>query len=209
MRILLVDNYDSFTFNLAQALRRAGADVEVRYHDVVETSPAALARFDALVLSPGPGRADRPADVGACHRVLDRADPQLPVLGVCLGHQLLALREGAGLVRAPRVMHGKVSRLVHDGSGPFADLGPDVAVMRYHSWAVDAAALPGTLAPTAWAEDGTLMAFAHRSRPRWGLQFHPESVGTPEGPRMLERFLVLARQRTRARSGSSVLRAAR
>ena len=121
----------------------------------------------------------------------------------------MALREGARLVRAGRVMHGKVSRLVHDGSGPFADLAPDVSVMRYHSWAVDAADLPDALTPTAWAEDGTLMAFSHRSRPRWGLQFHPESVGTPDGPRMLERFLALAHERTRARAHSSVLRADR
>jgi len=208
MQLLLVDNYDSFTFNLAQALRSTGAKVVVRPNDVVDPSRGALAEFDGIVLSPGPGRPTRGSDVGRCREILRSMAEDQPLLGVCLGHQMMALAEGARLVRAGRVMHGKTSRLVHDGADLFSTIPPGCGVMRYHSWAIDAGSLPTSLRPTAWADDGTLMAVAHRERPWWGLQFHPESVGTPDGPAILARFVARVQER-RARRPSTVLRTVR
>jgi para-aminobenzoate synthetase len=193
MRLLLVDNFDSFTWNLAQALGAAGATVEVRRNDAVDLGATVAGPPDALVLSPGPGRADRPADFGACGPLLD-ALPTVPTLGVCLGHQGIGLRHGARLVRAPRVMHGKVSAVIHDGVGLFEGLPSPFPAMRYHSWLLHPGLPPG-LRTTARTEDGLVMALEHSVLPRWGVQFHPESVGTPLGPRVLANFLRLAQAR--------------
>lgn len=198
MKVLLVDNYDSFTFNLAQAVRAAGAAVDVVVNDELNVAAARFGSYDSVVLSPGPGRADRIRDVGACQGLLAALDPRMPLLGVCLGHQLLALRFGGSIVRAPVVMHGKTSRLVHRGCGPFARVPQGSEVMRYHSWVVDPGRLPRVLEPTAWSDDGTLMALAHRERPWWGLQFHPESIATPYGSRMIRSFLELTSAKRRA-----------
>ena len=185
--ILMVDNYDSFTFNLVQVLAAQGAEVLVLRHDA-ESAEAMLAlRPAGIVLSPGPGR---PEDAGVCVELLRRRPPT-PLLGVCLGHQALGVAFGARCERAPRLMHGKTSPVRHLGKGLFAGLPDPFEATRYHSLAVPERSLPAELEPIAWADDGTLMGMAHRELPYWGVQFHPESVLTVEGPRLLGNFLRL------------------
>ncbi|MFI5528746.1 aminodeoxychorismate synthase component I [Kitasatospora sp. NPDC051853] len=199
MRTLLVDNYDSFTHNLAHLL----AEVNGREPDLIRNDdpgwhPGLLDGYDAVVLSPGPGRPDRPGDFGHCADVLARG--RLPVLGVCLGHQGIAWAHGGRVERAPEPVHGRAALVRHDGTGLFAGLPDPLEVIRYHSLAVTA--LPPELEPTAWTEDGVLMGLRHRHRPLWGVQFHPESVGTEGGHRLLANFRDLAggrRARLRAR----------
>ena len=183
--ILLIDNYDSFTYNLVQQLREIGAGVEVVRNDA-ETVPALLARRPAgIVISPGPGR---PEDAGVCPALL-AARPALPILGVCLGHQCLGHVAGAVVDRAPRLMHGKTSEVRYVPSPLFAGLPNPFSATRYHSLAVREETLPPELEPLAWADDGTLMAMRHRDLPYWGVQFHPESVLTPSGPSLLANFV--------------------
>ncbi len=185
--ILMIDNYDSFTYNLVQLLAGAGAEVAVVRNDV-ETVEELLARRPAgVVLSPGPGR---PEDAGVCLDLL-RARPRLPLLGVCLGHQALGVAFGAVVERAPHLMHGKTSAITHGGDGLLAGLPSPFEATRYHSLEVRAATLPPELAPAAWSDDGTLMAMRHRELPYWGVQFHPESVLTTSGPLLLQNFLAL------------------
>jgi len=188
--ILMVDNYDSFTYNLVQMLTMAGARVEVLRNDA-ESAEAMLARQpEGIVLSPGPGR---PEDAGVCLDLI-RRKVDIPILGVCLGHQALGLAFGATVDRAPRLMHGKTSPVRHGDQGVFAGLPNPFEATRYHSLEVKEGTLPQELEPLAWADDGTLMGLRHRSLPYWGVQFHPESVLTGSGPRLLANFMDLCRK---------------
>jgi anthranilate synthase/aminodeoxychorismate synthase-like glutamine amidotransferase len=187
--ILMVDNYDSFTYNLVQILTSTGAEVEVLRNDV-ESAEAMLARQpEGILLSPGPGR---PEDAGVCLDLI-RLQADVPILGVCLGHQALGLAFGATVDRAPRLMHGKTSPVRHGDQGVFAGLPNPFEATRYHSLEVKENTLPEELEPLAWADDGTLMGMRHRSLPYWGVQFHPESVLTGSGPRLLANFLAICR----------------
>ncbi len=185
--ILMIDNYDSFTYNLVQAMAAAGAEVEVVRNDA-ETPERLLARGPrGIVLSPGPGR---PEQAGICLELL-AVRPPVPVLGVCLGHQALGIAFGARVERAPVLMHGKTSAVHHAGEGLFAGLPDPFEATRYHSLAVPGASLTAELVPLARADDGVLMGMRHVSLPYHGVQFHPESVLTPAGPYLLANFLAL------------------
>lgn len=194
MRTLLVDNHDSFTFNLFHLLAQVnGTEPEVVRNDDPRWRPAMLAAFDNVVLSPGPGTPDRPADVGLGAGLV--AQDRVPVLGVCLGHQTVARVHGALVVRADEPRHGRVSPVRHDGTGLFAGLPDPFDVVRYHSLTVTG--LPPDLQATAWTPDGVLMALRHRTLPQWGVQFHPESVGTGHGTALLANFRMLTERRSR------------
>jgi anthranilate synthase/aminodeoxychorismate synthase-like glutamine amidotransferase len=191
--ILVVDNYDSFTYNLVQLLAVAGAEVEVVRNDA-ESVSALLARggIDGILLSPGPGR---PEEAGVCLALL-AARPAVPLFGVCLGHQAIGVAFGAEVGRAPAPRHGKTSRVRHAGEGLFAGLPNPFEATRYHSLQVTAESLPAELVPVAWAEDdGVVMAMRHRELPYWGVQFHPESVLTLAGPQLVRNFLALCTER--------------
>jgi anthranilate synthase component 2 len=183
--ILVVDNYDSFTFNLVQLLASLGADVLVRRNDALTAREAIALGPSHIVLSPGPGA---PSSAGISV-ALARESP-VPLLGVCLGHQAIAEAYGALVRRAPRPMHGRTSRVDHDSTGIFTGISLQLTVGRYHSLAVDERTLPCELRVTARAlDDGAVMALAHTTRPVVGVQFHPESVLTPEGPAIVRNFL--------------------
>lgn len=185
-RILLVDNYDSFTYNLAQAIGTIGADVDVRRADVVFPADVAAEPPHALVISPGPGTPERAGNSMALVRALSG---KVPILGVCLGHQAIGAVFGGRVVRAPAVVHGKTSRVSHDGVDLFAGIPSPFVATRYHSLVVDEATLPSVLRVTARSADGLLMAFRHETHPTFGVQFHPESVLTRHGPKLLANFL--------------------
>ncbi|GAA1643189.1 aminodeoxychorismate synthase component I [Actinoplanes couchii] len=196
MRTLLVDNYDSFTYNLFHYLAEVnGQQPEVIRNDDPDWRPERLAEFDNVVLSPGPGTPHRPADFGLCAAIA--AEGSLPVLGVCLGHQGIGLAHGARVGRAPEPRHGRTSLIRHDGTELFEGLPSPLEVVRYHSLAVSE--LTGDLAATAWTEDGLVMALRHRSLPLWGVQFHPESIGTVGGHQLLANFGKLSAQHRPAR----------
>jgi anthranilate synthase/aminodeoxychorismate synthase-like glutamine amidotransferase len=188
VRVLLVDNYDSFTYNLVQLLRGDGHQVEVVRNDARSADALLAGGAEAVVLSPGPGR---PEEAGVCVELLRRRAP-LAVLGVCLGHQALGVAFGATVGRAPRLMHGKTSEITHDGGALFAGVPSPFVATRYHS--LEVRDLPGELAPLAHGDDGTLMAMRHRELPYFGVQFHPESVLTPAGPQLLRNFVAIASQ---------------
>jgi anthranilate synthase/aminodeoxychorismate synthase-like glutamine amidotransferase len=194
-RVLLVDNHDSFTWNLAQALGALGAEVEVALSDRLTGVDTIALRFDAVVISPGPGR---PEDAGASVPVVRAVAGRLPVLGVCLGHQAIAQAYGASILRANRLVHGKTSPVVHDGRGVFAGMPSPFEATRYHSLTVDPASMPSELSVCAETEDGTIMGVRHRSEPTHGVQFHPESVLTTLGGVLLANFLSLAAARLEA-----------
>jgi anthranilate synthase component 2 len=187
--ILLVDNYDSFSFNLYQGLAELGAEVRVVRNDALTVEEALALGPTAVVLSPGPGR---PADSGICPALLRALPDSTPVLGVCLGHQALVESEGGALEVDPVPTHGKASLVHHDGDGLFRGLPNPFPCGRYHSLRAVRDALPESLALRAWTEEGHVMAVQHRTRPRYGLQFHPESILTPQGPRLLAHFLSAA-----------------
>ena len=187
--ILVVDNYDSFTFNLVQQLAAEGEEVSVVRNDARSAAEMLAMGASGIVLSPGPGR---PEDAGVCVELV-RSAPAMPLLGVCLGHQALGVAHGAVVGRASRLMHGKTSAIRHGGGGLFAGLPNPFEATRYHSLEVRAETLPPEIEPVAWSEDGTLMAMRHRTRPYWGVQFHPESVLTVEGPALLRNFIRLCR----------------
>ncbi|MGK0358517.1 MAG: anthranilate synthase/aminodeoxychorismate synthase-like glutamine amidotransferase [Bradymonadia bacterium] len=191
MRVLLIDNYDSFTFNLVQALEVAGAAVDVVRNDALTVEQAFDRGATHLMISPGPGR---PEDAGITMPLLAAAIGRLPVLGVCLGHQALVCVLGGTVGAAKRLMHGKASRIEHAGTGLFEGQPHPMTVGRYHSLA--AHALPDALEATAWTEDGEIMALRHRTAPAWGVQFHPESILTPEGDALLGRFLTMGARGT-------------
>jgi anthranilate synthase/aminodeoxychorismate synthase-like glutamine amidotransferase len=184
-RILVVDNYDSFVYNLVQYLGQLGAIPVVHRHDAIDVATARALRPDGLLVSPGPGR---PESAGASCELIARLADSVPILGVCLGHQCIGEVFGGRVVRAP-VMHGKTSSIAHDGLGVFAGLPDPLVATRYHSLVVEADSLRPDLEPTAWAEDGTLMGLRHRSLPVEGVQFHPESVLSEGGHRLLANWL--------------------
>ncbi len=188
-KVLVVDNYDSFTFNLVQYLLDLGADVDVVRNDGITAEQARGWGATHLLLSPGPGT---PADSGVCQELCKLAlqpDFGMPLLGVCLGHQTLCAMHGAEVVRADRIMHGKLSPMHHDGSGIFAGLPSPYDATRYHSLIARESTLPSFLRPTAHTDQGELMAVAHVSLPVFGVQFHPESIASQHGHAMLENWL--------------------
>ena len=185
--ILVIDNYDSFTFNLVQYLWELGAAVEVFRNDRIDVEGIRARRPDALVLSPGPCT---PNEAGVCVPAIRELSGKIPILGVCLGHQAIGQAFGGRVVRAKRVMHGKTSQIAHDGSGVFTGVPAPLEAGRYHSLVVERESLPSDLRVTAVSEDdGEIMALAHISHPTVGVQFHPESVLTPEGKKLLANFL--------------------
>ncbi len=185
--ILLIDNYDSFTFNLAQYLGELGAPPVVRRNDEISLDEIARMRPSHIVISPGPGR---PEDAGVSVDVIRRFGPATPLLGVCLGHQGIGIAFGGAVVRAPQLMHGKVSSVEHDGRGVFRGISHPLIAGRYHSLVV-ADPLPSELEAAARSEDGTIMGMRHREFPIHGVQFHPESVLTGDGKQLLRNFLDL------------------
>jgi anthranilate synthase/aminodeoxychorismate synthase-like glutamine amidotransferase len=186
--ILLLDNYDSFTWNLYQAMAALGAEVVVHRNDAISTASALELEPSGVVLSPGPGR---PAQAGIQSELIERTPAELPLLGVCLGHQGLVEHYGGALEVDPVPTHGKSSLVHHDGSELFADLANPFPAGRYHSLRAARTRLPRELALSAWTSDGLVMAVRHVSLPRFGVQFHPESILTPQGERLLARFLAL------------------
>ena len=184
MRVLLIDNYDSFTYNLVHLLEELGAEVVVRRNDAVALDEAASLEPDRLVVSPGPGR---PADAGVSVALIRELGPRVGTLGVCLGHQAVVEAFGGEVGSARALLHGKASLLRHDGRGVFAGLPEEIEVGRYHSLA--ATRVPGELEVSARTDDGEVMAVRHRSHPIEGVQFHPESVLTPHGRTLLANFL--------------------
>ena len=185
---LLIDNYDSFTYNLWHYLGELGADVLVRRNDALSVAEALALKPQGIVLSPGPSDPDH---AGICLDLVRRAGA-VPILGVCLGHQAIGQACGGRVVRAPVPMHGKLSPIEHDGSGVFAGLASPFLATRYHSLVVDRAGLPPVLRVTATTEDGLVMGLAHRERPIHGVQFHPESIASEHGHALLRNFLALA-----------------
>jgi anthranilate synthase/aminodeoxychorismate synthase-like glutamine amidotransferase len=185
-RLLLVDNYDSFTYNLVQAFLVLGADVRVHRNDRVTLEEARALEPTHLCISPGPGV---PAEAGVSEDMIRAFAGRIPVLGVCLGHQALVEAYGGTIVRAERLMHGKTSRVFHDGRGILAAMPNPFEAGRYHSLLAERAAVPAALEVTAWTEEGEVMGVRHRSLALEGVQFHPESILTPEGPRLLAAFL--------------------
>jgi len=185
-QVLVIDNYDSFTFNLVQYLRELGATVAVERNDAL--SVADIARLDpaAIVMSPGPRI---PEEAGICVELIRELGAAVPMLGVCLGHQAIGVAYGATVMRAPAVVHGKVGAVHHGGAGVLRGLEDPFMATRYHSLVVSTTALPGVLEATAWSDDGLIMAIRHRDFPVEGVQFHPESVGTPAGHALLRNFL--------------------
>jgi anthranilate synthase component 2 len=184
-RVFLLDNYDSFTYNLVQLLARLGADVSVARNDEVSVAEVAERRPDAIVISPGPSTPER---AGISVALVRQLGPTIPILGVCLGHQAIGVAYGGRVVRVPPV-HGKRTAVQHDGRASFAGLPSPIEAARYHSLAIDPDSLPPELEPTAWSADGVLMGVAHRSHPVEGFQFHPESILTDDGEALVGAFL--------------------
>ncbi len=189
MQILVIDNYDSFTNNIVQAVRGLGFAVDVMLNDEIDYSDIPSSTYGAIILSPGPGNARCPSDIGICADIL--RDDQRPILGICLGYQAMALAAGAALCKAPTPVHGGIEPIHHRGDALFAGLPTPFDGVRYHSWVIGAA-LPATLKPIAWTAEGMLMGVRHQDLPRWGVQFHPESICTGHGLRILQNFLMLA-----------------
>jgi anthranilate synthase component 2 len=187
--ILVVDNYDSFTYNLVHYLAELGADTQVVRNDDLTADEAWALKPQAVLLSPGPCAPDQ---AGICLPLIDTAPLDMPILGVCLGHQAIGQAFGGHVVRAMTLMHGKTSPIEHDGLSLFKDLPSPFTATRYHSLAVDRATLPEVLEVTAQTADGQIMGLQHRTRPIHGVQFHPESIATEHGHAMLANFLDLA-----------------
>ncbi len=188
--ILLIDNYDSFTFNLVQFLGDLGARCDVVRNDHLTVAEALARGPEAIVLSPGPCT---PNEAGICLDLIRAAAGRVPLLGVCLGHQAIGQAFGGDVVRGPAPMHGKVSRVRHDNTDIFAGLPTPFSATRYHSLIVKADTMPETLVPTAWTEDGVVMGLRHRRLPIFGVQFHPESIASEYGHDLLRNFLAIAR----------------
>jgi anthranilate synthase component 2 len=187
--ILVIDNYDSFTYNLVHYLNELGAETRVVRNDAITAAGAIASRPEALLLSPGPCT---PNEAGICLELIAAAPADLPILGVCLGHQAIGQAYGGQVVRAKTLMHGKTSPIHHDGQGLFAGLPDGFTATRYHSLSVAREGLPNVLEITAWTDDREIMGFRHRDRPVFGVQFHPESIATEGGHNLLGNFLELA-----------------
>jgi anthranilate synthase/aminodeoxychorismate synthase-like glutamine amidotransferase len=188
--ILLIDNYDSFTFNLVHFLGDLGATCDVWRNDALSPAEALALEPEAIVLSPGPCT---PNEAGICLDLIAAAAGRVPILGVCLGHQAIGQAFGGVVQRAPVPMHGKLSRISHQGSDVFAGLPSPFEATRYHSLILERATMPETLAATAWTEDGLVMGLRHRSLPVFGVQFHPESIASQHGHDLLANFLAIVR----------------
>ncbi len=188
-RVLLLDNYDSFTYNLAQLAGRLGADVHVVRNDAITLEEAQDHDPTHIIVSPGPGHPANPRDFGVCGSVIRKMSPGVPTLGVCLGLQGLAHVHGAKVVHAPHLVHGKASPVHHEATGLFQGLPEPFQAGRYHSLVVDPSTLPASLEVTATGPDGEIMGLRHRTQPLLGVQFHPESILTPDGPTLLRNFL--------------------
>jgi anthranilate synthase component 2 len=193
--ILVVDNYDSFTYNLVHYLAELGAETHVVRNDDLTAAEAWALRPDAVLLSPGPCT---PNEAGVCLSLIDTAPLDMPIFGVCLGHQAMGQAFGGDVIRAKALMHGKTSPILHDGASVFAGLPSPFTATRYHSLAVKRETLPDVLEVTAWTADGEIMGLAHRTRPIHGVQFHPESIATEHGHDLLANFMDLANVRRRA-----------
>ena len=185
-RLLMIDNYDSFTYNLVQYLGELGAEVDVRRNDAITLDEVAALRPDGVVISPGPCT---PREAGISVPLIGRFAGEIPILGVCLGHQAIAAAFGGPVVRARRIMHGKTSPIHHDGRGLFAGVALPFEATRYHSLVIDPRALPPVLERAAWTADDEIMGVRHRTLFVEGVQFHPESILTLEGKRILANFL--------------------
>jgi len=193
--ILVVDNYDSFTYNLVHYLAELGAETHVVRNDDLTAAEAWALKPEAVLLSPGPCT---PNEAGVCLSILDTAPLDMPVFGVCLGHQAMGQAFGGEVIRAKALMHGKTSPIEHAGQSVFKGLPSPFTATRYHSLAVRRETLPDVLDVTAWTADGEIMGLAHRTRPIHGVQFHPESIATEHGHDLLANFLDLANVRRRA-----------
>jgi anthranilate synthase/aminodeoxychorismate synthase-like glutamine amidotransferase len=189
-KILLIDNYDSFTYNLVQAFLVLGAEVDVRRNDAITVDEALALGPTHLVISPGPGT---PRDAGVSMRMIESFTGRIPIFGVCLGHQSLVEVFGGKVVRAGRLMHGKVSPIQHDGKGLYSGLPQDFAAGRYHSLIAAPDSIPSVLEVTSRTAEGEIMGVRHRSLPIEGVQFHPESVLTPDGPILMGNFLKMGK----------------
>ena len=190
MRLLVIDNYDSFTYNLVHYVGELGAEPIVYRNDKITLDEIAALAPDAILLSPGP---KTPNEAGICLAVIDRFSPTTPILGVCLGHQAIGQAMGGDVIRAPALMHGKTSRINHTGKGIFRGLNSGFEATRYHSLIVKPETLPDTLEVTASTDDGLIMALQHKSRPLFGVQFHPESIASENGHALLQNFLSITR----------------
>ena len=195
---LLLDNYDSFTYNLRHYLGELGAEVEVRRNDAVSVDEALSLGAEGIVISPGPCDPDR---AGICLEVVEKAAGRLPVLGVCLGHQCIGQVFGGKVVRAPKPMHGKISEITHNATGVLAEIPSPFPATRYHSLTLEPGSLPDCLSVTAETDDGVIQGIAHRDLPIHGVQFHPESIATEHGHQLIQNFLDIARETSGGKSG--------
>ncbi|HXC47791.1 MAG TPA: aminodeoxychorismate/anthranilate synthase component II [Candidatus Sulfotelmatobacter sp.] len=186
--ILLLDNYDSFTYNLAQYLGELGCQVEVHRNDRISVEQIAQRKPERIVISPGPCT---PQEAGICVELIQKLAGKIPILGVCLGHQAIGAAFGGKIIRAPKLFHGKTSQIRHDGSGVFRGLPNPFTATRYHSLMVERKSLPAELQVTAETDDDIIMGMQHREYPLMGVQFHPESVLTESGMQLLKNFLSL------------------
>jgi anthranilate synthase component 2 len=189
--LLLIDNYDSFTYNLFHYLGQLGADVVVKRNDELSVADAIRMKPEAVVLSPGPCT---PNEAGICLELVAKAGARLPILGVCLGHQAIGQVYGGKIVRAPEPMHGKLSRVHHTGRSVFRGLNNDFLATRYHSLTIAPESVPSDLVITASSDDGVIMGVMHKTHPVHGVQFHPESIASENGHALLENFLRIARE---------------
>ncbi len=205
-RVLLIDNYDSFTYNLYQFLSELHADVTVVRNDAITVDEVRQLKPDAIVISPGPGV---PRDAGISVDLVRALGPTIPILGVCLGHQAIAEAFGGVITRAPELMHGKASDIHHDGSGVFAGLPSPFSAIRYHSLCAAPEAVPDSLEVTARTKTGVIMAVRHRQYPVHGVQFHPESILSEHGKDLLANFLRFARENSSDRSRADFAQAVR
>ena len=195
--ILVIDNYDSFTYNLVQYLGTLGAEVHVRRNDAITVKELKALEPDGLLISPGPGE---PRDAGVTEDAIRALAGTVPILGVCLGHQALGEVYGGKVVRAPRLMHGKTSPILHRGRGLFAGLDNPFEATRYHSLIVERETLPDVFEVMAWTPENELMGIKHKQHETWGVQFHPESILTLPGLKLIENFLTLCRHQGSART---------
>ena len=184
--LLILDNYDSFTYNVFQLLSELGAEVEVIRNDQTTVEDIRAKKYDAIVLSPGPGI---PSDAGITEQVIRELGGEVPILGICLGHQAIGEVFGGKVVRAGEIVHGKTSPLQHNGKGLYEGIPQNVPIGRYHSLVIDRATLPDCLEVTSDLADGTIMGVRHKAKNIEGIQFHPESILTPDGKKMMENFL--------------------
>jgi len=184
--LLMIDNYDSFTYNLVQYLGELGAEVEVRRNDAITLTEIDACYPAGIVISPGPRT---PKEAGISVPLIERFAGEFPILGVCLGHQAIGVAFGAAIVRAPRIMHGKTSPIHHDGRGVFRGIPSPFEATRYHSLVIDPVSVPAVLEVSAWTDQGEIMGVRHRTLPVEGVQFHPESILTLEGKKVLRNFL--------------------